>query len=96
VIDRLVFWVSAFSIATLAKVFLAYSGILFNMASWIFFLPTRVWVLALIGLLFAVALIRGFIVGPRAAVLWLSVDWAFLGFLASGRPAFLSGTGTPS
>jgi uncharacterized membrane protein len=73
VIDRLVFWVSAFSLANLAKVFLAYSGILFNLASWIFFLPARVWVLAIIGLFFAVALIKGLFVGPRAAVLWLTI-----------------------
>ncbi len=73
VIDRLNFWVSAFSIINLGKVFLAYSGILFNLASWTFYLPARVWVLTMIGLLFAAALIKGLLKGPRAVVLWLSV-----------------------
>ncbi len=73
VIDRLVFWVSAFSIANLGKVFLAYSGILFNLASATFYLPARVWVLAIIGLLFVVALIKGFLQGPRVAIVWLIV-----------------------
>jgi hypothetical protein len=73
VVDRLCFWVSAFSIANLAKVFLAYSGILFNMASWTFYLPARVWILGTIGLLFAISLVKGLLAGPRAAVLWLGI-----------------------
>src|SRR5439155_9822146 len=84
VIDRLEFWVPAFSIANLGKVYLAYTGLLFNMASWTFYLPARVWVLAALGLFFAIALWMGIRRaatewrasprrGPRGAVIWLAV-----------------------
>jgi uncharacterized membrane protein len=73
VVNRVAFWVSAFSVDNLAKVFLAYSGLVFNMASSVFYLPARVWMMAAIGLAFAAALMMGLRRGPRSAILWLSV-----------------------
>jgi len=73
VIDRMAFWVPAFSLMNLAKVFAGYSGLFFNMASWTFYLPTTVWVLALFGLCFAAALGLGLSRGPKGPVLWLLI-----------------------
>jgi hypothetical protein len=73
VIDRLAFWVSPFSVANLAKVFLAYTGLVFNMASGVFYLPARVWLIGLIGFSFAAALGMGLWRGPRAGLSWLLI-----------------------
>jgi len=72
-VDQVAFWVSPFSIANLAKVFLAYSGLVFNMASSVFYLPGRIWMLAAFGLAFAAALVMGLRRGPRGATIWLCV-----------------------
>jgi mannosyltransferase len=87
VVDRLVFWVSPFSLANLGKVFLAYGGMLFNMASWTFYLPARVWVFVVLGLAFLMALLQGVIHGPRAAVLWLAVGLGIPWLLSIWKPA---------
>ena len=70
-VDGMAFWVPGFSMANLGKVFLAFTGIFFNVASWIFFLPTKVWVIALLGLLFTVALMKGLLQGRLGPVAWL-------------------------
>jgi uncharacterized membrane protein len=87
IINGLVFWVSAFSVANLGKVFLAYSGLLFNMASWTFYIPTSVWVLVLVGIAFAGALLQGIVKGPRAAVIWLGVGLCIPWLLSLWKPA---------
>jgi len=87
IIDQLVFWVQRFSVANLGKVFLAFSGILFNMASWTFYLPAQVWVLGAIGLLFAIVLIAGFRQGPRAAVFWLTIGLGVPWLLSFWKPS---------
>ena len=84
--DQLIFWASAFSVKNLGKVFLAYSGILFNMASWTFYLPTKVWVLALIGIAFAGALTKGAMRGPRSAVWWLAIGLCVPWLLSLWKP----------
>jgi uncharacterized membrane protein len=71
VIDQLNSWVPAFAFTNLAKVFLPYTGMIFNMATSVFYVHTQVWVLALWSFLFAAALMMGLWRGPRAAVVWL-------------------------
>ncbi len=86
VASGLTFWVSAFSITNLAKAFVAYTGLLFNMASWTFYLPTHVWVLGVMGLSFAVALGKGIQKGPKAAVIWLGVGLSVPWILSIWKP----------
>jgi len=86
IINGLVFWVPAFSVANLGKVFLAYSGLLFNMASWTFYLPTTIWVLVLIGVAFSGAFLRGIVKGPRVAVIWLAVGLSVPWLLSLWKP----------
>ena len=71
--DQLSFWVPAFSVQNLVKVFLPYSGLIFNMASMVFYVHAKVWVLALFGFLFVFAFVIGLRRGPRAAVIWFTV-----------------------
>ena len=85
-VDKLVFWASPFSIKSLAKVFLAYSGLFFNMASSVFYLPSKVGVFVGVGLVFAAALGMGFRRGPRAAVLWLVIGLGTPWILSAWKP----------
>jgi uncharacterized membrane protein len=87
VIDRLVFWASPFSFVSLGKVFLAYSGFLFNMASWTFYLPTRLGVLLLLGIPWGVALAWGCRQGPRGAQWWLGVGLGVPWLLSLWKPS---------
>ncbi len=87
VASELIFWASAFSVANLAKALVAYTGMLFNMASWTFYLPsTPVGVLALLGVPFAVAFLKGIVVGPRAGVIWLGVGLGIPWLLSLWKP----------
>ncbi len=87
VVDGLGFWVPAFSLQGLGKTFLAYSGILFNMASWTFYLPGQVWLLGLIGLVFLTALIQGIRQGPKAGVFWLFIGLLTPWLLSAWKPS---------
>jgi len=86
VIDRLVFWASPFTVKNLAKVFLAYSGLFFNMASSAFYLRSNVGIFVGTGLVFAVALGMGLWRGPRQAVLWLVLGLGIPWILSAWKP----------
>jgi hypothetical protein len=86
VVDRLVFWASPFSIKSLAKVFLAFSGLYFNMASSVFYLPSTVGGFVGTGLVFAAALGLGFWRGPKMAVVWLVVGLGVPWILSAWKP----------
>lgn len=77
---QLVFWVPRFSVLNLFKPLAAFSGLYFPMASYAFYLPTRLGIILIFGLLFAAALIAGFRKGPVAAIYWLgaglAIPWA--------------------
>jgi hypothetical protein len=85
-VDRLAFWVPAFSFANLGKVYLAYTGLIFNMASWTFYLPAKVWLLAVLGLVFAWALVLGVRHGSKAALIWLTVGLGIPWLLSLWKP----------
>jgi mannosyltransferase len=87
VVNGLAFWVPAFSVANLGKVFLAYAGLLFNMASWTFYLRTTIWVLVIIGIAFAGVFVKGIVSGPRAAIWWLAVGLGVPWLLSLWKPA---------
>jgi len=78
------FWTPPFGVANLLKTFAAYCGLFFNMASWSFYLPTRLFVWVLIGLVFAASMIVGMrrLRGPTVwltaglLVPWLVSYWA--------------------
>jgi len=86
VVDQLVFWASPFAIKNLAKVFLAYSGLYFNMASSVFYLRSIIGVFIGTGLLFAVALGLGFWRGSKAAMVWLVVGLVVPWILSAWKP----------
>jgi hypothetical protein len=86
VVDQLVFWASPFAVKNLAKVFLAYSGIYFNMASSVFYLRSIIGVFLGTGLLFAVTLGLGFWRGPKAAKIWLGVGLVVPWIFSSLKP----------
>jgi hypothetical protein len=86
VIDQLAFWAPAFSVANLSKVFLAYTGLVFNMASSVFYLPLTVGGDIFLGLVFVAALLMGLRRGPRSALIWLvvglGIPWLLSGWKA--------------
>jgi mannosyltransferase len=86
-VNQLTFWASPFSIKGLGKVFLAFSGLYFNMASSIFYMRSIVGGFVGIGLLFAAALGLGIWRGPRAAFFWLVIGLGIPWGLSAWRPS---------
>lgn len=85
-IDKVVFWASPFSIKTLGKVFLAFSGLFFNMASSAFYMRSTIGTFLGVGLVFAGALGMGIWRGPRAAVFWLFIGLGIPWLLSLWKP----------
>ncbi len=66
------FWVPPFAVSSLLKPFAAFSGLYFNVASYIFYLPTVLGIGVGFGIGWLIALAMGVVKGPLVAKLWLA------------------------